>query len=97
MANKFNVTRNEQDSYAAQSQQLAENSQKQGYFDDEIVPVPVTSKSATIIFDKDEYPKHGTTESRLSQLKPCFIKVKFCIFVSTFLFYFMVAVNRTEL
>lgn len=48
---KFENTRAEQDSYAARSQQLAEIAQKNGYFNDEIVAVPIPSRTGTTLFD----------------------------------------------
>lgn len=73
-AKKFNVTREQQDEYAARSQQLAEIAQKNGYFDQEIVAVPISSRTGVISFDKDEFPRHGTTTETLAKLRPCFDK-----------------------
>lgn len=70
----FQISRQQQDEYAAQSQQLAEAAQKNGYFDDEIVAVPIQSRTGVTLFDKDEFPRHGTTAQGLSKLKPCFDK-----------------------
>lgn len=74
LAKEFEISREQQDAFAAKSQQLAEESQKKGYFVDEIVAVAVPSRKETINFDKDEYPKHGTTVEGLAKLKACFIK-----------------------
>ncbi|XP_055605511.1 acetyl-CoA acetyltransferase-like [Uranotaenia lowii] len=74
LAKEFSISREEQDAFAAKSQQLTEESQKNGYFKEEIVAVQVPGRKETITFDKDEYPKHGTTAESLSKLKPCFIK-----------------------
>lgn len=71
---KFNVTRVQQDEYAAKSQQLAEAAQKNGYFVEEIVAVPISSRSGVTLFDKDEYPKPGTTAESLAKLRPAFDK-----------------------
>lgn len=49
---QFEITREQQDAYAARSQQLAEEAQKNGYFADEIVPVPIPSRSGVTLFDK---------------------------------------------
>lgn len=75
LAAQFNVTREEQDQFAAKSQNLAEAAQKSGYFDDEIVavPVPVPRKDPVVV-SKDEYLKYGTTVEALSKLRACFIK-----------------------
>lgn len=74
VAKKYNVTRDEQDAYAAQSQQLAETAQKNGYFVPEIVPVSVPNRSGAIVVDKDEYIKYGTTVEGLAKLRPAFDK-----------------------
>lgn len=74
VAKKYNVTREEQDAYAAQSQQLAETAQKNGYFGPELAAVSVPNRSGAIIFDTDEYPKHGTTAESLAKLRPAFDK-----------------------
>lgn len=74
LAKEFEISREQQDAFAAKSQQLAEESQKKGYFVDEIVPVQVPGRKETITFDKDEYPKHGTTAEGLAKLRACFIK-----------------------
>lgn len=74
LAKEYEITREQQDAFAAKSQQLAEESQTKGYFMDEIVPVQVPSRKETITFDKDEFPKPGTTVEALAKLRPCFIK-----------------------
>lgn len=71
---KYEVTREQQDAYSVRSQQLAEAAQKNGYFNDEIVPVPIPSRTGITLFDKDEFPKHGTTAETLAKLRPCFDK-----------------------
>lgn len=74
VAKKFGLTRDKQDEYAAKSQQLTEIAQKNGYFNDEIVGVPIVSRTGTTLFSIDEFPRHGTTAESLSKLKPCFEK-----------------------
>lgn len=74
LAKEHNISRQEQDESAVRSQNLAEQAQKNGYFDEEITPVEVPSRKETIVFSKDEYPKHGTTIESLTKLRPCFIK-----------------------
>lgn len=74
VAKKWNVSRQEQDEFAAASQQKAEAAQKAGRFKDEIVPVTVPSRKGDVIFDSDEYVRHGTTVEALSSLKPAFDK-----------------------
>lgn len=73
-AKKYDLTREEQDAYAAQSQQLAETAQKNAYFEPEIVGVSVPNRSGTTVVNKDEYPKHGTTLESLAKLRPAFDK-----------------------
>ncbi len=75
VAKKYGVTREEQDAFAAASQQKAEAAQKAGRFRDEIVPVSIPQrKGDPLVFDTDEYPKHGTTAEKLASLKPAFDK-----------------------
>lgn len=71
---QFNVTREQQDHYAAKTQQLAEIAQSNGYFTEEIVAVPIASRSGVTLFDKDEYPKPGTSAESLAKLRPAFDK-----------------------
>src|SRR5206468_7092820 len=61
VAKKYEVSRREQDEFAAASQQKAEAAQKAGKFKDEIVPIEIASKKGTTVFDSDEFIKHGTT------------------------------------
>ena len=75
VAKKYGVTREEQDAFAAASQQKAEAAQKAGRFKDEIVPLEIPQrKGPAVVFDADEYPKHGTTAEKLGGLKPAFDK-----------------------
>ncbi|KGG80736.1 acetyl-CoA acetyltransferase [Caloranaerobacter azorensis H53214] len=75
IAEKWNISREEQDEFALQSQLKAERAQKEGKFKDEIVPVEVPQrKGEPIIVDTDEYPRHGTTIEKLAKLKPAFKK-----------------------
>lgn len=75
VAKKFNLSREDQDAYAAISQEKAEKAIKSGRFKDEIVPVMVPQKKGDPIpFDTDEYPKFGTTAEKLGKLKPAFDK-----------------------
>ncbi len=73
VAEKFGVSRRDQDELSAASQQKAEAAIKSGRFKDEIVPVEVPqSRGAPVIFDTDEHPRFGTTFETLSKLKPAF-------------------------
>ncbi len=74
VARKFDVSRQEQDEFALQSQLKAEAAQKAGKFKDEIIPYEIVTKKGTTVFDTDEYPKHGTTLEGLSSLRPAFNK-----------------------
>lgn len=73
IANKFNIQRDEQDEFAASSQQKAEKANKDNRFKDEIIPISVTKgKNEVVEFSQDEYPRSGTTKETLSKLKPAF-------------------------
>lgn len=75
VAKKYGVTREDQDRFAFESQRKAEEAQKAGRFKDEIVPVEIPQrKGAPLVFDTDEYPKHGTTFEALAALRPAFDK-----------------------
>lgn len=75
VAEKWGITREELDQFAANSQLKAEAAIKSGRFKDEIVPVEIPQrKGEPVIFDTDEYPKFGTTVEKLSKLKPAFKK-----------------------
>jgi len=74
VAKKYEVTRREQDEFAAASQQKAEAAQKSGKFKDEIVPYEIVSKKGTTVFDADEFIKNGTTVESLAGLRPAFSK-----------------------
>lgn len=74
VAQKWQLTRDEQDAFAAASQQKAEAAQKAGRFKDEIIPVTIKGRKGDIIVADDEYPKHGTTVESLGKLRPAFAK-----------------------
>lgn len=74
VAEKYGITREQLDEFAANSQQKAVAAQESGAFDEEIVPVEVKSKKSTVVFNKDEGPREGTTAESLSKLKPAFKK-----------------------
>ena len=74
VAVKWQLTRDEQDAFAAASQQKVEAAQQAGRFVDEIVPVTVSSRKGDTIVDADEYPKAGTTVETLGKLRPAFAK-----------------------
>ncbi len=75
LAKKFEISREEQDAFAALSQQKAEAAQKSGRFDAEIVPVLVPQRRGDpVAFAQDEFPRHGTTAEKLAKLRPAFDK-----------------------
>ena len=73
VAEQFNVSREDQDAFALQSQQRYKKAFAQGLFKDEIVPVEVSTRKGAIIFDTDEHPRETTLE-KLGALKPAFRK-----------------------
>ncbi len=74
VAQRWQIGREQQDEFAARSQQKAEAAQKAGRFKDEIVPVTVKTRKGEIVVDTDEHPKHGTTKESLTKLRPAFDK-----------------------
>lgn len=75
LCEKYGLTREEQDTFAAWSQEKAVQAIEAGKFKDEIVPVIIPQrKGDPLVFDTDEYPKKGTTAEKLSGLRPAFKK-----------------------
>jgi acetyl-CoA C-acetyltransferase len=74
VAQRWQITREQQDRFAATSQQRAEAAQKAGKFKDEIVPVKIATRKGEVLVDNDEYPRAGTTADILAKLKPAFAK-----------------------
>ncbi|HEV2547667.1 MAG TPA: acetyl-CoA C-acetyltransferase [Stellaceae bacterium] len=74
VAQRWQITREQQDELAQRSQARAEAAQKAGRFKDEIVSVKVPSRKGDVVVDTDEYPKHGTTVEVLAKLRPAFDK-----------------------
>ena len=74
VAEKWQLTREDQDAFAAASQQKAEAAQRAGRFKDEIVAVTVKTRKGETVVDTDEYPRHGTTKESLAKLRPAFAK-----------------------
>jgi acetyl-CoA C-acetyltransferase len=75
VAAKYGVTRADQDAFALASQQKTEAAQKAGKFKDEILPLEIPQrKGAPLVFDMDEYPKHGSTLAALAGLRAAFDK-----------------------
>ncbi|MGF2733970.1 acetyl-CoA C-acetyltransferase [Marinobacter sp. DUT-1] len=72
---KYGISREEQDAFAAASQQKAVAAQKAGYFDGQIVPITIPQrKGDPLVVDKDEGPRDGVTAESLSKLRPAFKK-----------------------
>jgi len=75
VAKKYGISRKDQDEFSAASQQKTEAAQKAGRFKDEILPLQIPQrKGDPLVFDTDEYPKHGTTADALATLRPAFDK-----------------------
>ena len=75
VAKKYNITRQQQDEFAARSQQKTEAAQKSDLFKDEIVPISIPQrKGDPIVVDKDEFPRAGVTAEGLAKLSPAFDK-----------------------
>ncbi|KAH7072018.1 Thiolase, N-terminal domain-containing protein [Paraphoma chrysanthemicola] len=79
IGNDFNISRERQDKYAAESYRRAEVAQKAGWFDDEIVPIktqikdPKTGELKDVTLTKDEGIRYGTTYESLAKIKPAFL------------------------
>jgi acetyl-CoA C-acetyltransferase len=74
VAQKWQITRAQQDEFAAGSQQKAVAAQQAGKFKDEIAPVTIKDRKGDITVDTDEYPRAGTTVETLGKLRPAFLK-----------------------
>ncbi|NQV48496.1 MAG: acetyl-CoA C-acetyltransferase [Rhodospirillaceae bacterium] len=74
IAEKWHLSREEQDAFAAGSQNKAEAAMNEGRFKDEIVPVTIKSRKGETVVDTDEYPKPGVTAEGLGSLRPAFAK-----------------------
>ena len=74
VAEKFQITRDEQDKFSLKSQEKALRAQKENKFKEEIISFQIKSKKAQIKFDKDEHPREGINLDTLSRLKPAFKK-----------------------
>ena len=74
VAQRWQITRQQQDELALRSQNRAEAAQKSGRFKDEIVPVKIAGRKGDVMVESDEYPRHGTTMDALQKLRPAFDK-----------------------
>ncbi len=74
IAQKFDISKKEQDEFATKSQNKAESAQQNGNFINEICPMNIKVKKESISFSEDEFPRHGTTFEKINSLKPVFDK-----------------------
>ncbi len=74
LAQKYEISRDEQDAFAAASQNKAEAAREAGKFVDEIAPVAIKKRKETITFDRDEYIREGVTAESLAGLRPAFVR-----------------------
>jgi acetyl-CoA C-acetyltransferase len=74
IAERFNISREDQDAYAAVSQQRAAKAISEGKFKEEIVPVEIKTRKGAKVFDTDEHPTPDTTVESLAALRPAFKK-----------------------
>lgn len=75
IAEKYGFSRQQQDDFAAASQQKTQVAQQEGRFDSQIVPIEIPQKKGEpLIFKEDEFPRHGTTAEKLAKLRPAFSK-----------------------
>ena len=74
IAQKWQITREEQDTFALASQNKAEAAQKAGRFSDEIVPVTIKGRKGDTVVSEDEYIRHGATMEMMTKLRPAFAK-----------------------
>ncbi|MCA8926837.1 MAG: acetyl-CoA C-acetyltransferase [Alphaproteobacteria bacterium] len=74
VAEKYQISREEQDAFACGSQNKAEAAMKAGRFNDEIVPVTIKTRKGETVVAADEFPRHGTTVEALAKLRPAFTK-----------------------
>ncbi|MCB8883281.1 acetyl-CoA C-acetyltransferase [Acidisoma cellulosilytica] len=74
VAREFQITREQQDAFAAGSQQKASAAQKSGRFADEIAPVTVKGRKGDVIVSDDEYIRHDSTVETMAKLRPAFTK-----------------------
>ncbi|GAB1763695.1 thiolase family protein [Priestia megaterium] len=72
VAQRYHISKEDQDGFAVESQQKAAKAIKNGAFKDEIIPVKIQQRKATVTVDRDEHPRPQTTIEQLSNLKPAF-------------------------
>src|SRR6202140_3795989 len=74
VAQKYQITRQQQDEFAVAPHNKAEAAQKSGKFKDEIAPVTIKTRKGDVVVDADEYPRHGATLDAMAKLRPAFEK-----------------------
>ena len=74
VAEKWQISREQQDEFALASQNKAEAAQKAGKFDDEVIPFTVKTRKGDIVVDKDEYIRHGATIEAMQKMRPAFAR-----------------------
>ena len=74
VAEKWQITRDEQDAFALASQNKAEAAQKAGKFADEITPVTIKTRKGETVVDQDEYIRHGATLESIQKVRPAFVR-----------------------
>jgi acetyl-CoA C-acetyltransferase len=74
VAQRWQITRAQQDEFAVASQNKAEAAQKSGRFKDEIMPVTIKTRKGDVVVADDEYPRHGATLDAMTKLRPAFAK-----------------------
>ena len=73
IARKYNISREEQDTFAAETQQKCEAARKAGKFTDEIIPIEIPQrKGDPVVFDTDEFPRDGVTAEGIAKMRPAF-------------------------
>ena len=75
IAEKYNISKDDQDKFATESQNKTENAQKNNFFKNEVIPIEVKSKKDTVEFNSDEFPRHGSTFDKINSLN-LFLKKK---------------------
>ncbi len=74
LAEKYSITREKADAYALRSQQAAERASREGRLKEEIVPIEIKSRKATVTFEEDDHRRPNTTPEGLAKLRPAFGK-----------------------
>lgn len=74
VASDFDISRDDMDNFAAESQRRAAKAQAEGWFDSQITPVEISTRKSSITFDKDEYIRGDTSSDKLGGLRPAFQK-----------------------